>query len=136
MEFEGGPGNPGSDPRRVVLRPMEEFRSAQALSVDIGETVREAKNATYCRRWIGVDEGSDAGVIVKNGVGGAGVDIFFSLPIEHMDATKPETYMVFLDQRKRVATDTLPALSTAKSLITKARAAYSRQAHSYSGRVV
>ena len=79
-----------------------------------------------------MDEGYDAGIIVINGAGGAGVDIFFSLPIEHMDATKSENYMVFLDQRKRVVMENLP-VSTAKSLITKARAAYNKHTHTAVG---
>jgi hypothetical protein len=102
---------------------MEVFRSAQALSADIGETVVDTWNVSNSRRWIGVDEDCDAGVIVINGAGGAGVDIFFSLLIEHKDAANLENYMVFLDQRKREAKDTL-AMSTAKSFIAKARKAY------------
>eukprot|EP00978_Attheya_sp_CCMP212_P028891 scaffold100981_cov55-Attheya_sp.AAC.3 len=122
--FEGG--NQGST-TQVVLHPMEVFRSAKALSTDIGETVVETGNASHSRRWIGVDSGYDAGVVVINGAGGAGVDIFFSLLIEYKDAANLENYMIFLDQRKQEAKGTL-SLNSAKSLIKKARDAYSRHA--------
>jgi hypothetical protein len=127
--FEGGIGNFSDE--RVKLRPMEVFRSSDALSNDLGMIVREAGNAHHTRSWIG-ENTDDAGVIVINGVGGAGVDVFFSLPLDDADSTKLENYVVFLDQRKRVATDSMPG-STAKKLIVNARAAFSNHAHTVVG---
>lgn len=117
-----GVGSDKTSDITVQLRPVEVFRSADALSNELGVTLREATNATYTRQWIGENKG-EAGVVVINGIGGAGVDVFFSLPLEHKDTAKVENYMVFLDQRKRVATNTM-ALSTANDWIAKARAAY------------
>lgn len=73
--FEGGSG--GTDNTQVKLRPMEVFLTSDVLSNDLGEIVREAKNVQNSRRWIGADTDSDVGVIVINGSGGAGVNIFF-----------------------------------------------------------
>jgi hypothetical protein len=124
--FNGGTGNPACE-TRVELRPMEVFRSAETLSSDLGEFVRENRNAGYCRQWIGEGEDdSDAGVIVINGTGGAGVDIFFSLPIEHSDAANIENYMVFLVDHVIAHCQIIDCQGTSSI----------QQSPSYSGRVV
>lgn len=56
----------------------------------------------------------------------------FSLPIANTDVTITKNYMVFLDQRKRVAIDTI-GVRAAKDLIAKARAVYNKHTHTAVG---
>jgi hypothetical protein len=118
--FQGGIGSSGSI--KVKLRPMKVFRSSDQLSNELGTKVRETGNTNHSRSWIGPDE-DETGVIVINGAGGKGVDVFFSFPIAHSETSECTDYVLFLDQRKRVATDTMSA-STAKGLIAKACEVY------------
>lgn len=89
--FEGGTGAEGNT--QVKLRPMEVFLTSDVLSKDLGETVRESKNAQHSRRWIGADTDSDVGVIVINGPGGAGagVDIFSLFQLRTQTLQTPKT---------------------------------------------
>ena len=92
---------------KVVLKPMKVFRTSTELSKDTPDCIPEVSNANYKRRWIGGSQ-KDPGVIVMNGPDGAGVDISFSLLKEGAtNENDISNYMVFLDQRKRVAVNSL-----------------------------
>lgn len=92
----------------VKLRPMVVVETTDKFLVEIPRNVGRKGNYFEQYDWF------DQGVVVLNGEGGTGVDLFFAL-----EKGNSKEYVVFVDQRKRVAGNNLGPISV-KKLLQKA----------------
>jgi len=96
--------------QRVILRPVTVEYSGTEFSVNMGEMISLKRDRQTQKSWLG----GDSNHVWLNQAGGDGIDIFFFLP----SADSLGTYVVIVDQRKRVA-KSLGSI-TAKKLLAKA----------------
>ena len=93
----------------IVLKPMLVMETEDKFSIDIPATIRRKGNSLEKRDWL------TDGLVIINGEGGKGVDIFFALKKNSADG-----HVICVDQRKRVAVKTF-GKKTANDLMDKAR---------------
>jgi hypothetical protein len=93
----------------VELRPMQVMETTDKLSTDMSSPIiRRKGNDVERHDWL------KEGLVIINGDGGEGVDVFFALKKKSLDA-----YVLFTDQRKRVAGNNLGKIG-ASNLLQKA----------------